>query len=268
MPEGPEVQVVVDGLQHYVGRTIIGVATTPDRPWVLDKTFPSRIDDRIEAIRRVGKFIIFDHVSKNKTVIHLSFTGMFLDHQVDYLALKLFLDNGETLFYHDKRGLSRWRCMTASELLSDKTISAHKVDALSSSKSTILERLQILHKGKSKKELKPFLLDFHNLCGIGNIYASEICFEAKLSPRKIFIDCTEDDLIRLSVAIPLVLRRAYEAGGSSIESFNNIKGINGKAQRYHKVYAKEICPECGSPIKSFRQAGRSTYFCPICQKEV
>ena len=139
------------------------------------------------------------------------------------------------------------------------------MDGLSSSKEDILAQLQDLRNRGIKKELKPFLLDYHYICGIGNIYSSEICFDAKIHPKKKFCDLSDEQLIQLSISIPLILRRAYFAGGSSIESFIHMDGKIGDAQKYHKVYHKEICSDCGARIISFKQDGRTTFYCPNCQ---
>lgn len=265
MPEGPEVQVIVDGLRKFEGQTIQGVSVTPERPWILDKHFPQRIGDKILHVTRRGKFILIEHESSGYTVVHLSFTGMFLDSPKEFLALKFFMDSGEVLYFHDKRGLSRWRCMTPEEVLKDQTLSKHGIDGLTSTVQEISARLHKLQERPRRTELKPFLLDYHNICGIGNIYGSEICFASKLSPFVSFSALTEEELQRLSIAIPLVLRRAYSAGGSSVEDFNDVRGVRGKAQELHKVYNQLICQECGGPIVQVKQAGRSTYYCPKCQ---
>ena len=190
---------------------------------------------------------------------------MFTKTPTEYLALKFFLDNEEILYFSDRRGLARIRTLTQQEFEADVTLKAHKVDGLSSSKEEILAQLQNLKNRGIKKELKPFLLDYHNICGIGNIYGSEICYEMKLSPKTKFCDLTDEQLVRLATVIQVILKRAYAAGGSSIESFINIDEEIGSAQKYHKVYQKDICSDCGARIISFKQDGRTTFYCPVCQ---
>lgn len=265
MPEAPEVQVIVDDLQFLVGREIKAIFRTPSRPWIVNKALPSIISDKIVEVYRLGKFIVICHESTKKTVIHLSFTGLFSKTEVDYLALKFFLDNGSSLYFSDRRGLSRVRAMSNKDFLNDSTLKSHKVDGLSSSRDEIFFRLLELKNRNISRELKPLLLDFNHICGIGNIYGSEICYEMKVNPRTKFNTLSDDQLEKLAIAIQVVLRRAYAAGGSSIETFSSLSGKLGDAQKYHKVYGKQVCGDCGSRILSFKQSGRTTYYCPTCQ---
>ena len=131
---------------------------------------------------------------------------------------------------------------------------------------TLRAQLFLFKSKNIKKPLKEFLLDYKYICGIGNIYASEICFDAKLSPLKSFNTLSDQDLKTLSKSINLVIHRAYEAGGSSIEDFKHLDGTQGHAQDFHKVYHKEVCPVCGSKIICVKQASRSTFYCPTCQE--
>ena len=267
MPEAAEVQVITDNLQFLVGRKVRGIFRGVKRPWIAPINLPRIINNRIESIDRVGKFIVLSLESSDKFVMHLSFTGSFSFSGTDFLALKFFLDDGQKLCFSDKRGLAKMRFMSDFEYKNDKTLSSHKVDALSSSVEKIYERLLYLKSKGVKKELKPFLLDYNYICGIGNIYASEICFHAKLNPRIRFNNLSEESLRILASSISFILLRAYKAGGSSIESFSDLFDNIGHAQEYHKVYHKEVCTECGQRILSFSQNGRTTFYCPECQKE-
>lgn len=267
MPEGPEVGKVVKGLKFLEGKEIKAIFRTPLRPYILDDSFYNAIGDRIVSVSRLGKFIIFNHESSRKSVIHLSFTGCFSKQVVDYLAIKMYMDDESVLYFSDRRGLAKLRNLSEEEFKKDATLKAHKVDGLDSSKEELLDRFKYLRGRGVRKELKPFLLDFHNVCGIGNIYGSEICFESKLNPKVKFCDLTDEDLERLAAATKFILKRAYEAGGSSIESFVDLDGKPGHAQDFHMVYHKEVCPNCGTRIVQFKQDGRTTFYCPTCQGE-
>lgn len=265
MPEGPEIARVVDSLQFMQGHTIESLYLPTSRPWIL-KTEPGRIlYDPIQKISRVGKFIIWEHLSERRTIIHLSFTGTFSQKVQKFFALQLILEDKTQINFSDKRGLSIWRNLSKEEFDADPTLKAHKVDGLSNSIPEIYNRLLALKKKGIKKELKPFLLDYHNVCGIGNIYGSEICFEAKLSPKMRFSELDDKELQHLAQTISFILRRAYQLGGSSIETFSDYLDNIGHAQDLHKVYNKEVCQLCGTRIISFKQDGRTTYYCPCCQ---
>ena len=265
MPEAAEVAVLRDGLEgKLLNRKITMLSRFAERSWVVDKDILNILNDKIVSVDRIGKFIILSHESTRKTLIHLSFTGSFSNEPKEFLALKFKLDDGSSLYYSDRRGLSKIRNLSAEELKQNKTLSAHKVDGLSSSVDTIYATLKGI---SSNKELKPFLLDYHNICGIGNIYGSEICHEIRVSPKKKFNDLNDEQLHALAAAIKSVLEGAYTAGGSSIEDFVTLNGEKGHAQDYHKVYHKSICPDCGSRILSIKQDNRATFYCPKCQKE-
>lgn len=265
MPEGPEIAKVVDSLQFMRGHTIESLYLSTSRPWILKMSPSDVLHDKITNISRVGKFIIWEHLSERRTIIHLSFTGTFSQKVQKFFAMQLTLEDGTKVNFADKRGLSIWRNVSKEEFEADSTLRAHKVDGLSSSTQEIFSRLVALNKKGIKKELKPFLLDYHNICGIGNIYGSEICFEAKLSPKKRFCDLDEEELKRLTQTISFILKRAYQLGGSSIETFSDYLDNEGHAQDLHKVYSKEVCQLCGTRILSFKQDGRTTYYCPCCQ---
>lgn len=266
MPEGPEVQVITSSLKKFEGKKIVAVQRFVERPWVFQADPSSLIGRRLERIDRLGKFIIFNLDADYLMVSHLSFTGSYQMHKDDFSGFMLLFNNNSRLFYSDKRGLGKLRVMTRDELARDKTLSAHVLDGLRASPAEIYDRLYYLRNKGVKKELKPFLLDYHYICGIGNIYGSEIAFHAGLSPFKKFNTLSDDELTRLSTSISFILKRAYNAGGSSIESFTDLNSNPGHAQDYHAVYFKDICPECGERIMQIQQDKRSTFYCPNCQK--
>ncbi len=121
---------------------------------------------------------------------------------------------------------------------------------------------------KRKQNIKQFLLDSSNICGIGNIYASEIMFLTKLSPFKSSEKLKPAQINLLYKNITKVLALAIEQGGSSISDFVHVNGQSGKMQDLYKVYSRtgQPCLVCNSIIKKETQAGRSTFFCPSCQK--
>lgn len=266
MPEGPEVQTIVDDLSPWIGARVKAVEATSLRPWIVSQNFLNIIGKKIVSVSRLGKFIIFDLDTNDKVVVHLSFTGRFSNSPDNFHAFTLLSEDRPPLYFNDKRGLSRWRFMSPSDFANDATLNKHTVDALANEKDAILHRLIDLRNTRLNRELKPLLLDYSFISGIGNIYGSEICFEARIDPRTRFKSLSDDHLKRLAEAISFVVKRAYEAGGSTIEDFASISGKEGHAQYFHRVYGKQICQECGSRITVFSQAGRTTFFCPACQK--
>src|SRR5262249_48291440 len=120
---------------------------------------------------------------------------------------------------------------------------------------------------KSRRPIKAFLLDQNTVAGVGNIYADEALFAAKIHPARITNELTAAAAERLRKALPKVLNFAIERRGSSIRDYVGGRGRRGRMQREFQVYGRigKPCPRCGTPIARFRLAGRSTHFCPKCQ---
>lgn len=121
---------------------------------------------------------------------------------------------------------------------------------------------------KNKENIKHFLLNAQHVCGIGNIYASEILFESSISPFRLSNSLNEKEIKLLYNNIKKVLKKAIDNGGSSISDYVHINGNSGNMQNLYYVYSRQDkdCKICGNKIKKEKQFGRSTYFCPNCQK--
>jgi formamidopyrimidine-DNA glycosylase len=119
-----------------------------------------------------------------------------------------------------------------------------------------------------KARIKSLLLDQTFLAGIGNIYADEILFRAKIHPSLPAASLTAEDLFRIWSAMNHILRSAIAHRGSSIRDFVDTDGRDGEYQKQHQVYGREglSCPECAHKISRLRISGRSSYVCPVCQK--
>jgi formamidopyrimidine-DNA glycosylase len=125
---------------------------------------------------------------------------------------------------------------------------------------------QLVH--RCRQEIKPWLLRQDRLVGIGNIYASEILFDARVDPRRRAGSLTASELRRLHAATKRILSRAIRYSGTTFSNFQNVRGLSGGYQRYLAVYGKEgeACPRCGRQIQRLVQQQRSTFFCPHCQR--
>ena len=127
----------------------------------------------------------------------------------------------------------------------------------------------LLKKGRhSERYVKTFIMDQKVVVGIGNIYASEILFQAKIKPKKKAGRITADQWKNLIQSTQHILHDSIEAGGSTIRDYRNAEGESGDYQSHHHVYDREglNCDVCGTPIKHEVIGGRSTYWCPQCQK--
>ena len=118
-----------------------------------------------------------------------------------------------------------------------------------------------------KENIKKFLLDAHNICGVGNIYANEIMFKTGINPHSTMDKLTDIELENIFINIKEILQLAIDNGGSSISDFVHVNGESGKMQNLYKVYNREgkPCLICQTNIKKIKQFGRSTYYCPKCQ---
>ncbi|MCD7840215.1 MAG: DNA-formamidopyrimidine glycosylase [Erysipelotrichaceae bacterium] len=266
MPELPEVETVRQTLRQFIlGREIIGIDV------YYPKMIESDMDDFYQLthqhfieVDRLGKYLIFilDH---NAFISHLRMEGKY--HIVDsdepitkHTHVCFHLDNGEDLRYLDTRKFGRMRLVDKQHYLEQLPLSKLGKEPFD---ITTDELYDLLH--HSSLTIKGALLNQGIMCGIGNIYANEICFAMRIDPRSKASRLSKkrcDELRNVSIDI---LNRAIKQGGTTISTFD-ANGIHGLFQIELKVHGKETCPECGSPIKKIYINQRGTYFCPICQK--
>lgn len=268
MPELPEVETVVAGLKKTVlGKTIQKVDLFYPKI-VKSDLFQFRLKlpgTKIEEIQRRGKNILFSLSDQHTLLAHLGMTGhMFFYHQSSKpdkhdVAIFKFLE-GE-LHFNDIRKFGKLA------LLSRELEKSH-------TQKLGPEPLQISFKNftrlfrRHRRMVKPVLLDQSFLAGIGNIYADEALFEARIHPKMRTHKLDGEALKRLYNGIRKTLKKAIKTGGSSVVNYVDVNGEKGHFQIYHKVYGKtgEPCPRCGAKIKRILVGQRSTHFCPTCQK--
>ncbi len=273
MPELPEVETIVRNLSSKLkGLEISSVKII--YPPVLRNKKPSLINDlkgrKIVGVRRRGKMLLINFERNLSLLIHLKMTGQLLfypreeplDKHTHFILF--FKDENNELRFRDVRKFGFISCL--------RNLDISYADEL---KNLGPEPLEIdfslfkkLFQGR-KARLKSLLLNQNFIAGIGNIYADEILFQAKLHPLTPASHLGDDDLKRLLKAMRNVLRKAIIHKGSSIRSFTNAEGKRGRFQNYHQVYGRESqpCFICGEKIKRLRLGGRSSSFCPRCQKE-
>ena len=279
MPELPEVETVARGLQTLVaGRRIVSVSLGKtdfmDNPEAIEKELPGR---SILAVERYGKFLLIrlgaaqdvesaETMRGSALLVHLGMTGMLLPQPVAEPAKKhthvaMLLDDGRELRYVDPRRFGRVAYL-AGEILK-KELERFGVDPLAVSRDEFTERIQARH-----ARIKALLLDQSVVRGVGNIYADESLWKAKIHPAMLGRKLAKEQLGLLHRALQEILRKAIALGGSSISDFLDADGMPGDYQRHHRVYGKEgqRCARCGTKIRRVVVAGRSSHFCPNCQK--
>ena len=267
MPELPEVETIIRGLRrHVVGRRIAGV----EFPWPglvvgdAEKT-ARRLQGRvIRGIRRHGKYIVIDLEGGRRglcLVVHLRMTGNFIvnGEPGPYTRAVLDLEGGPTLVYHDIRKFGRWQLSDGLPV----RLAELGPEPLEISEPDFRALL-----GARRGMLKALLLNQEFLRGLGNIYADEALFRARIHPKTNSLKIGPKRAGRLHAAIREVLLDAIAAGGSTVSNYVNSEGSQGYFQLQTRVYGKtgEPCRVCGTSIRRTIVASRSTHFCPKCQR--
>jgi formamidopyrimidine-DNA glycosylase len=277
MPELPEVETIANGVHARIhGQTVRSVWTS-NKP----QTFKSPPDEivealtgsRIDRVHRVGKTIVVDLIraadhgkQPAQFLIHLGMTGRLLVSTPDtpippHTHAILSLSSGKELRFVDARRFGRLSVVASA---SRDT----KYEGPGSEPLTIgLEDFVALFRNR-KTPIKAALLNQSLLHGVGNIYADESLFHAGIRPTRHAGRLTRAQLSRLRDALVKVLTDAIKLGGSSVSDYVDADGVAGFFQLHHHVYSRtgQPCRICGTPIKRIVIGGRSTHFCPSCQK--
>jgi formamidopyrimidine-DNA glycosylase len=269
VPELPEVETVANGVDARVrGQRILRVWTsgkpqtfkTPETDIIAALT-----NARIDRVHRVGKTIVADltgpHKQPTQFLIHLGMTGRLLVSQSEvplppHTHLVLSLADGRELRFVDPRRFGRLSLAQQPYLGPGAEPTTISPDDFAK-----------LFKGR-KLAIKPALLNQSILHGVGNIYADESLFRAGIRPRRAAGRLTRTELDRLHVALQQVLAHAIKLGGSSVSDYVDADGIRGFFQLEHKVYSRagQLCLDCNTPLKKLTLGGRTTIYCPTCQR--
>ncbi|OQX83307.1 MAG: DNA-formamidopyrimidine glycosylase [Candidatus Omnitrophica bacterium 4484_49] len=267
MPELPEVETIRHDLQSLIlGKRIKSIDVRDKN--LLKKprklvSWRKGIHSKVKNVVRKGKFLILELANGFKIVIHLRMTGQLLYGTNEDFSIKLIFTDKSFLSYRDKRRLGEWYLV--KDVNEIPLIKEMGIDPLSS-KFNIYILKSLLE--KKNKQMYNFLMDQRVIAGIGNIYANEILYRAKISPFRKSSELKDREIENLYYAILEILNKALKAGGSSIDSYLDAWGTPGKYSYEHLVYGKEgqFCPFCPSKIHRVKLGGRSVYYCPGCQQ--
>ena len=277
MPELPEVETVVRGLRAAVlGDTIesvwIGARTQPLKS-PAEEIVVTLEGSRIKDVRRAGKHIIvdLDHDQRsgstiqppskfNHWIVHLGMTGQMVVARPDadvpkHTHLIAKLSSGRELRFTDPRMFGK--------LAVTHEFEPGGIEPLDLTFDQFVPLFR-----RRKTPIKSALLNQQLLRGVGNIYADEALFRARVRPRRRAASLTRDELKRLYDAVQQVLKEAIAAGGSSVDDYVGANGERGFFQLQHRVYGREgeRCLGCKTPVKRIVISGRSSHYCPKCQK--
>jgi len=277
MPELPEVETVVRDLRpHLIGRKIVGAQVS----WKKTIATPSAREfarairgRKITAITRRAKYLIFhlgrgvqsNAFTKKYLLVHLRMTGGFhLDSpktpRDKHMHVILQLDNQDELRFRDTRKFGRMWLVDDPDQVVDK-LGPEPLEISSRAFHALFE--------KRRGNLKPLLLDQTFLAGVGNIYADESLWYARLHPLRRAEMLTREERARLYRSIRHVLTRAIAVGGTSIDvMYKRVNGMSGGFQDSLRAFDREErpCRRCGTPIVKTFVGQRGTHFCPTCQK--
>jgi formamidopyrimidine-DNA glycosylase len=275
MPELPEVEHVVRGLRRAVlGQRILAVDVNLPRllSGVSSATFKRKLRGaRIDAINRRGKYILVELDSLDVLLVHLRMTGKFLclgseQELPPYPHVVFYLDDERRLVFSDMRQFGRMRLLAMKKLPT-----LPQIEALAPEPFTDDFSFEYLWQtlSKSRRSLKQLLLDQTRILGLGNIYASEALFLARISPLKAADRLSKARALKLHQAIRDILQEAIDAGSTlRIDLTDGEGSYFGTTERFWRVYerAGEPCVNCGTKIRRVVQGGRSTYYCRKCQR--
>jgi formamidopyrimidine-DNA glycosylase len=289
VPELPEVEVTRRSIApRLVGRTIASVDTTKPSYFFLTK--PSVLKQKLSgrtcvALGRHGKYLLVELDDGARVLLHLGMTGQLFtqsarsvrllrknaaldpEEQAGFRAdehthlVLHFTDAGESVLFRDVRKFGKVLWLPPGK--ADKRLDILGPDAL-----TVTGELLYQQSRGRKVAVKTFLLDQGVIAGVGNIYADEALFRARVRPRRAARSLTRAECELLAREIRAVLERSIETGGSSIDDYVQPDGRDGGFQNERKIYGRkgEPCGVCGTVIKRIVLGGRATCFCASCQK--
>jgi len=274
MPELPEVEHVVRALRPVVtGRRIVAAELKLKRiaPELSRAAFGRKLRNAlITGVGRRGKYILFELESGGLLTTHLRMTGKFVSLTTDeslppYAHVVFYLDDERRLVFCDMRQFGRMRLISSTQLL-PKELNTLAPEPLSDdfTEESLIETLS-----RSRRSLKQLLLDQTRVLGLGNIYAVEALFLAGVNPLKPANRLSKPRARKLYQAIRQVLQGAIDAGSTlRIDLADGNGSYFGTTERFWRVYEREgePCVNCGTRIRRIVHGGRSTYYCPGCQK--
>lgn len=287
MPELPEVETVRRGLSELIiGKILAGeVHDTP-------KSFPNTDADvkqflvgaTVAAVRRRAKVLMIDLSTDYSLVVHLKMTGqlVFVDkdtrfgagHPNDSLVnalpdkstrVTLEFSDGSQLFFNDQRKFGWVRLMPTSEIPNLSFM--QKVGPEPLEPDFTAKQFAERFKRRGRTNIKAAILDQSVVAGVGNIYADESLWGAKIHPKRLVETVTPAEFKKLYTELREVMNLSIEKGGSSNRNYVNAEGKRGSYMDFARVFRREglPCPRCGTTIEKLRVAGRGTHICPHCQ---
>ncbi len=287
MPELPEVETVKRGLlKLIVNKKFKSVKAYNPGSFHASGTDADLflLNSEITDVRRRAKVLMIDLSTNYSLVIHLKMTGQIVyvgnsdrfaaGHPNDSLVGNLpdrstriefeFTDNSK-LFFNDQRKFGWVKLMPTSEIMNLPFM--QKVGPEPLEPDFTFEQFKARFERRSGSNIKAAILDQSVIAGVGNIYADEALWGARIHPKRLVRSLSDDDLKNLYDAVRAVMTLSIEKGGSTNRNYVNAEGKKGSYMDYANVFRREgqACPRCGAEIIKTRVAGRGTHICPSCQ---
>jgi formamidopyrimidine-DNA glycosylase len=266
MPELPEVESVRRQLEPgLTGRRVEDLWFDP-HPNVLRQFYGAAlmVGHTIRSVGRRGKFIICPLDDGLELVMHLGMTGSFrFDFEDPYVRARLWLDDGRTLAFRDPRRFGRLSVVTAGEYSAIPTLALLGPEPLSDEFDPIAFAVALK---KTRAPIKPYLLSQRPVAGVGNIYADEALWRARIHPLSRRIG--RERAAALHAAIRDVLTAAIEREGTTFRDYRMVNGESGRNAMFLVAYGRGglPCSRCGSELRKITLGGRGTTYCPRCQR--
>ena len=286
MPELPEVETLKRGLEHYlVGHTIVSVELKNSRQFQGD---PKDVEgSKISSVERFGKGLVINLSNKYSLAIHIKLTGQLVYRGPDqpkhidtsptrvgevpnkFTHIIFHLDKGSVLYYNDQRQFG-WIKVVKTDMVHELPFFKElgpEFPLVQGKNNLTLEQFSTIL-SKSRTAIKPLIMDQKKMAGVGNIYANDSLYLAKIDPKRPANSLSSQEQKDEYEAIVTVLKKGLEQGGASELTFVNVLGEEGHYQDHSLVYGRQgqKCKRDGTVLKKYMLGGRGTYVCTTCQK--
>jgi formamidopyrimidine-DNA glycosylase len=269
VPELPEVETIRAQLAPRLeGRSLVGVEILDPRltrPIDLFEVAEELEGDRVVAVERRGKYLVLRLESGLALLVHLRMTGGFGFDPTTHERAILELDDGTRVAYRDVRRFGTWLVLEEAEV--DPYLAGKNGPEPLGPRFTAGWLAQKL--ARRRAAVKSVVLDQRVVAGLGNIYADEALWRARINPLRPASSLDRDEVGRLHRAIRASLRTGIERQGSTLRDYARPDGSAGSMQEEFRVYGRDglPCPRCGTTIAKTRVAGRGSWYCPRCQAQ-
>ncbi len=280
MPELPEVETIRIKLKNYLeGKRLIGIDIKDNK--IIDGDVKKILQHKITDVKRFGKGLVFQFDNNIALATHIKLTGQFIyrgpenkDINVDsklvgrlpskFTRVIFQFNDKSTLFFNDIRKFAWMKIVPTQQL---NSLSFFKQLGPEPFKDLTFEYFKHIIT-TSNSAIKSLIMNQKKIAGIGNIYANDALFLAKIHPQRKAKTLTDEEIKKLYDSIFFVLKKGLENNGATEMNYVNPDGQPGNYQKHFLVYGKEgkPCPVCHTLIKKIKVGGRGTYFCPKCQK--